>query len=145
MQIVVAGVINGSIANKYILKLFKPHLEREKSKTATAWWVGLCALIWLGAWVLAESIPVFEELLSLVSALLGSWFTCRTHLALLGIIPLTNAGRWHQRRPLASPQSRQVYRIMEQIGLDDRKHWNACAWRDFGELGLLIRRWLISC
>lgn len=38
-------------------------------------WYGLCTGIWIIAFVIAESITVFEELLALVSALFGCWFT----------------------------------------------------------------------
>ena len=61
-------------------------------------WVAICLGVWVVAWVVAESIPVFNDLLSLIvsfehyaldgeylliqrsqSALFGSWFSCKTN------------------------------------------------------------------
>ena len=74
--IVVAGVINGHVALKYIYVVLKGEMITEKSKRASAWWVALCAVLWIFGWVLAETIPNFSQLLGLVGALMGSWFTC---------------------------------------------------------------------
>jgi hypothetical protein len=38
-------------------------------------WVLICTLSWLAAWVIAESVPVFGDLVGLTSALFASWFT----------------------------------------------------------------------
>jgi len=38
-------------------------------------WVGIVAILWILALVVAESIPVFNDLLSLISAIFGSWFS----------------------------------------------------------------------
>ena len=69
--IVVAGVINGHVAIKMVFLSFKESLASSKSRKAYVWWVGLNILLWGAAWVLAESIPNFGNLLALVSALFG--------------------------------------------------------------------------
>ena len=38
-------------------------------------WVAIILTMWVIAWILAESIPVFNDLLGLISALFASWFT----------------------------------------------------------------------
>lgn len=38
-------------------------------------WVAIVATMWLIAFIIAESIPDFNDLLSLISALFASWFT----------------------------------------------------------------------
>lgn len=38
-------------------------------------WGAIALILWGLAWVIAESIPVFNDLLALISALFASWFT----------------------------------------------------------------------
>ncbi|KAJ8068310.1 hypothetical protein OCU04_003873 [Sclerotinia nivalis] len=75
--IVIAGVIFGHVASKYVFnKIFagSPHIN-TRTKMSTMSWMGITLLLWIVAWVIAESIPVFNELLGLVSSLFASWFT----------------------------------------------------------------------
>lgn len=92
-QILVAGVINGHVAITMVFKTFRPHLMTSKSCKAIAYWVLFCLLLWLAAWMLAESIPHFDNLLGLVSALLGSWFTYGISGALWLFL---HRGRWNE-------------------------------------------------
>jgi hypothetical protein len=66
----------------------------QRSFLATGTWVAIGLSTWTVAWIIAESIPVFNELLSLIvrspnqmscallmplqSALFGSWFSCKS-------------------------------------------------------------------
>jgi hypothetical protein len=38
-------------------------------------WAGITLSLWVVAWIIAESIPNFDSLLGLISALFASWFT----------------------------------------------------------------------
>lgn len=38
-------------------------------------WIGIALVLWIVAWIIAEAIPVFDNLLSLIVALFASWFT----------------------------------------------------------------------
>jgi hypothetical protein len=38
-------------------------------------WAGITLVLWVVAWIIAESIPSFSDLLGLISALFASWFT----------------------------------------------------------------------
>ena len=38
-------------------------------------WAGITLALWVIAWIIAESIPNFNSLLGLISALFASWFT----------------------------------------------------------------------
>jgi hypothetical protein len=38
-------------------------------------WAAITGTLWLIAWIIAESIPNFNDLLGLVSSLFASWFT----------------------------------------------------------------------
>jgi amino acid permease len=75
--IVIAGVIYGHVAAKYIfVRVFAGTKHMAKRTTVgVLGWLGITAAIWTIAWVIAESIPVFSNLLGLVCALFASWFS----------------------------------------------------------------------
>lgn len=75
--IVIAGVIYGHVAGKYIFgRIFKntKHLVR-RTKLSILGWFAMTFAMWALAMVIAESIPVFNSLLGLLSALFVSWFS----------------------------------------------------------------------
>lgn len=75
--IVIAGVIYGHVAGKYIFgRIFRnsKHLIR-RTKTSVISWFAMTFAMWALAMVIAESIPVFNSLLGLLSALFVSWFS----------------------------------------------------------------------
>ena len=75
--IVIAGVINGHVAAKYIyVRLFRG-TDKMSQRTWRSFglWAGIVLVLWIIAWIIAEAIPVFNDLLSLISALFASWFT----------------------------------------------------------------------
>jgi hypothetical protein len=54
-------------------------------------WLSITLALWIIAWIIAESIPVFNNLVGLISALFASWFT----YGLAGILWLYMArGSW---------------------------------------------------
>ncbi|KAF4220674.1 hypothetical protein CNMCM8980_001629 [Aspergillus fumigatiaffinis] len=76
--IVIAGVINGHIACKYIyVRLFRgtEHMH-QRSLFSIGTWVVISVVLWTIAWVIAEAVPEFNNLLSLVTSLFCSWFSC---------------------------------------------------------------------
>lgn len=78
--IVVAGVINGHVAAKQVyvtiwMKKGKPEMVYQGGWVSWGSWVGVLCAVWGGAWMLAEAIPIFEQLLGLVSALFMAWFS----------------------------------------------------------------------
>ncbi|USP76598.1 hypothetical protein yc1106_03872 [Curvularia clavata] len=75
--IIIAGVVNGSVATKYIyLRMWKgtDEVHTKSWKSLGSWW-GICSGAWLASWILAEAIPSFNLLLGLIGALFGSWFS----------------------------------------------------------------------
>ncbi|CAG9990564.1 unnamed protein product [Clonostachys byssicola] len=75
--IVIAGVIYGHVAAKYIfVRLFRntKHLERRTKLSTVSWW-GVTFVIWALSMIIAESIPVFNSLLGLIAAAFVSWFS----------------------------------------------------------------------
>ncbi|KAH6641841.1 transmembrane amino acid transporter protein-domain-containing protein [Chaetomium tenue] len=75
--IVLAGVIYGHVAAKYIfVRVFAgtKHIAKH-TKLGLLGWLGITSAIWIIAWIIAQSIPVFSNLLGLVCALFASWFS----------------------------------------------------------------------
>ncbi|KAJ5999667.1 hypothetical protein N7481_000076 [Penicillium waksmanii] len=93
--IVIAGVINGHVAAKYLyVRIFRgtDHMQKRNFRSIGSW-VGISLVLWIIAWVIAEAIPVFNDLLSLITALFASWFT----YGLSGIFWLfLNVGRYRE-------------------------------------------------
>ncbi|KAJ5149890.1 Amino acid transporter transmembrane [Penicillium atrosanguineum] len=75
--IVIAGVINSHVAAKSIyIRVFAGTDRMHKSDlVAVGSWIAISFSLWLIAWIIASAIPVFSDLLSLITALFGSWFT----------------------------------------------------------------------
>lgn len=79
--IIVAGVINAHVAIKQVyVQLWstvkkQPDVISQKSFKAIGSWVGIVVVQWFVALILALAIPVFHQMLGLISALFGSWFT----------------------------------------------------------------------
>ncbi|RAL08621.1 amino acid transporter [Aspergillus homomorphus CBS 101889] len=74
--ILFAGIVNGHVAAKYLyVRLFRGtnHMH-ENTLLAKGSWVAIALILWVISWVIAESIPVFNDLLSLITSLLGCWF-----------------------------------------------------------------------
>ncbi|KAJ5364135.1 uncharacterized protein N7496_009848 [Penicillium cataractarum] len=91
--IVGAGVVNGHIGLKYIYFRLtaKSDLMHQRNWKSVGLWLALGASCWIVAWIIAEAIPVFSDLNSLISALFASWFS----YGLSGVYWLhLNAGQW---------------------------------------------------
>ncbi|EAU32180.1 conserved hypothetical protein [Aspergillus terreus NIH2624] len=76
--ILIGGVVNGHVAAKYVYVRIFRHGDRmhKKDLVATGSWLLIGLVLWVAAWVIAEAIPVFNNLLSLIASLFASWFTC---------------------------------------------------------------------
>ncbi|KAI0317441.1 transmembrane amino acid transporter protein-domain-containing protein [Amylostereum chailletii] len=77
VSIVISGVVASYIAAKFIfLTLFRKS-ARLTSNSYGTWgiWVAICACIWITGWLIAELIPFFSDLLSIISSILTVWFT----------------------------------------------------------------------
>ncbi|KIY01509.1 uncharacterized protein Z520_03061 [Fonsecaea multimorphosa CBS 102226] len=77
--IVIAGVVNGHVGAKFLyvrlLKNREDDLLHQKTWKSYGVWFAIVSISWLGAWLIAEAVPVFNHLLGLTSALFASWFT----------------------------------------------------------------------
>ena len=82
LTIIIAGVVNGSVGSKQLYLRFwqwrnAPKVVQEKSMRAYSSWITIVTGIWVMAWIIAEAIPKFEYILSLVSALFSGWYSCK--------------------------------------------------------------------
>ncbi|KAF2178130.1 amino acid transporter [Zopfia rhizophila CBS 207.26] len=75
--IVVAGVVNGSVACKFIyVKMWTgTNVIHQKNFKSIGSWVAICAVAWVLSWLIAEAIPQFDLLLGFIAALFCSWFS----------------------------------------------------------------------
>lgn len=66
-QIVIGGVVNAHVAVKFIyIKLCKgTQAMHANTVSARALWASICGVIWLLSWLIAESIPIFNDILGL--------------------------------------------------------------------------------
>ena len=77
LQILIAGVIYGHVASKLVyVRLFRgtKHMS-ERTWLSFGTWASITLSFWIIAFVIAESIPTFNNLLALISSLFASWFT----------------------------------------------------------------------
>lgn len=91
--IIIAGVIYGHVASKYIyVRLFRgtKHMSK-RTFLAVGSWMAITLTLWVIAFIIAESIPNFNDLLALISSLFASQFT----YGLSGVFWLyINKGKW---------------------------------------------------
>ena len=75
--VIIAGVIYGHVAAKYIyVRIFRGTRHMNKRTwLAVGSWMGITLILWVVAWIIAESIPNFNDLLALISSLFAAWFT----------------------------------------------------------------------
>jgi hypothetical protein len=71
VQVILSGVVLGHVACKYIyVRLFRGSDKmHSRSFLSIGSWVAICIGVWVVSWVVAESIPVFNDLLSLIVSL----------------------------------------------------------------------------
>lgn len=75
--IVIAGVILGHVASKYLYVRVFRGTSRMNERTFLSYgtWVLIAFSLWTLAWIISEAIPVFNDLLNLLAAAFASWFS----------------------------------------------------------------------
>lgn len=70
--IVIGGVVLGHVAVKNVyVRIFRgTNVMHQRSLLGTGAWIGLALGYWIIAWIIAEAIPVFSDLLSLIVSFL---------------------------------------------------------------------------
>ncbi|CDO95528.1 unnamed protein product [Kluyveromyces dobzhanskii CBS 2104] len=74
--IVFVGSLYSNISARFVFFNVFRNSEHLYSHTKVGWlaWIGLLVLTWIGAFVIAEVIPFFSDLLSLMCSLFDCWF-----------------------------------------------------------------------
>ncbi|KAF7323237.1 Protein kinase domain-containing protein [Mycena chlorophos] len=74
--IVYLGSLYSSVSARFIFFRIFRSSEHRYSNTVLGWgvWAGLIAATWIAAFIIAEVIPFFSDLLSLMSSLFDCWF-----------------------------------------------------------------------
>ncbi|KAF5862313.1 hypothetical protein ETB97_011837 [Aspergillus alliaceus] len=75
--ILTGGVVVGHIAAKLIYMRLLRMTGRMHARDflSVGTWVGIMLSLWTLAWIIAEAIPVFSNMLTLICALFASWFS----------------------------------------------------------------------
>ncbi|KAF9878046.1 transmembrane amino acid transporter [Colletotrichum karsti] len=95
--IFISGSINSTVALRYIHgRMFKnSHLRYINTTMGWASWIILVVIFTIIAWVIAEAIPIFSDLLSLASALFVSGFSF--YIPAIMWFALLCKGKWYSR------------------------------------------------
>jgi hypothetical protein len=96
--IFISGSINGTVVGRYLHgRMFANSVVRYVN-TTKGWvtWLALIAFITVIAWVIAEAIPFFSDLLSISSSLFISGFTL--YLPAMMWFMLIKEGAWYERQ-----------------------------------------------
>ncbi|KAI0384638.1 transmembrane amino acid transporter protein-domain-containing protein [Hypomontagnella monticulosa] len=98
--IFISGSINGTVVARYIHgRIYRDSITRFIN-TTKGWvtWIALVSLITIIAWVIAEAIPFFSDLLAISSALFVSGFTF--YFPAVFWFMLIRQGKWYAKENL---------------------------------------------
>ncbi|TVY15954.1 N amino acid transport system protein [Lachnellula arida] len=98
--IFISGSINGTVVARYLHgRIYKDSVVRFiNTKKGWITWLALLAFLTIIAWVIAEAIPFFSDLLSIMSALFISGFTF--YFPAMMWFMLIKKGKWYARENL---------------------------------------------
>ena len=70
------GVLYASVSARFIFFRIFEGTRHKGNHTVVGWasWAGILAILWIAAFIIAEVIPFFSDLLSLMSSLFDSFF-----------------------------------------------------------------------
>ena len=70
------GVLYASVSARFIFFRIFEGTRHKGNHTVVGWasWAGILAILWVAAFIIAEVIPFFSDLLSLMSSLFDSFF-----------------------------------------------------------------------
>ncbi|TVY84823.1 N amino acid transport system protein [Lachnellula suecica] len=98
--IFISGSINGTVVARYLHgRIYKNSVTRFiNTKKGWITWLALLAFLTIIAWVIAEAIPFFSDLLSIMSALFISGFTF--YFPAMMWFMLIKKGKWNSKENL---------------------------------------------
>ena len=115
--IFISGAINTTVAARYIHGRIFKHSVIRFINTKMGWitWLVLITVITLVAWVIAEAIPFFSDLLSICSCLFISGFTFYFPAAFW--FKLIKEGHWYERKNIFKSIANGIIFIIGMIVL----------------------------
>ncbi|KAF7717084.1 Transmembrane amino acid transporter protein [Penicillium ucsense] len=74
--IIFLGVLYASVSARFIFFRLFDGTRHKGNNTVVGWaaWAAILATLWIAAWIIAEVIPFFSDLLSIMSSLFDSFF-----------------------------------------------------------------------
>ncbi|KAH7106454.1 transmembrane amino acid transporter protein-domain-containing protein [Auriculariales sp. MPI-PUGE-AT-0066] len=75
--IIFLGSLYANVTARFIFfRVFNPSSKHRTTNTTLGWgvWAGILAVTWIIAFILAEIIPFFSDMLSLICSLFDAWF-----------------------------------------------------------------------
>jgi hypothetical protein len=135
VKIVIGGVVNAHVGVKYIYV----HLLRgtkamySKSMVSRVKWAAIGIVLWIISWIIAEAIPVFNDVLGLAVSIHQSGSVSRgnssltdlTELAVCQLVHLWSAGA-----VLALHQSASLVHDQDSDDLFLHQHWSGLSRSD---------------
>jgi len=93
--IVYLGSLYSSVTARFVFFRIFPKSEHRYSNTVKGWfvWSGIIAVTWVLAFIIAEIIPFFSDMLSLMSSLFDGWFGF-IYWAMCYLILYPSSERW---------------------------------------------------
>lgn len=100
--IFISGSINTTVACRYVMDRFFKNSEIRLINSSRGWsvWIGMCAVVTIVGWLIAQVIPFFEDLLGIISAL----FISGKH-STIALAPPQRILTMRQDSPSTSPRS----------------------------------------
>ncbi|KAM0543263.1 hypothetical protein ACHAPJ_012409 [Fusarium lateritium] len=95
--IFISGSINITVICRFIFGLaFSPNMQQINNTKAWVMWITLVTLVAFLGWVVAEAIPLFSELLSVISSVFISGFSF--YIPSIMWFKLLKDGSWYNRQ-----------------------------------------------
>lgn len=98
----IGGVVNAHVAVKFIyVRMFRGTASMHtRSFTARAAWAAICATLWTLSWIIAEGIPIFNDVLGLAVCVLQAssvepkdpWLMSATEFSLCQLVFFRSSG-----------------------------------------------------
>lgn len=93
--IFISGSINTTVVCRYMIGRYFKNSQIRYTNTFMGWvvWISACAIVTLIAWVIAEAVPFFNDLLGIISSLFISGFSF--YFPALFWFMLIKEGKWN--------------------------------------------------
>ncbi|KAL4898375.1 transmembrane amino acid transporter protein-domain-containing protein [Aspergillus ambiguus] len=100
--IFISGSINSTVVCRYIHGTIYRHSSTHLINTPMGWitWISLVFLVTILAWIIAEAIPIFSDLLSIISALFVSGLSF--YIPPIMWFSLLKEGSWYEKHNIKS-------------------------------------------